>query len=895
METAASRFKPVNVLDLYHYPEIVTKDDKIVSRVESGLQLAKSALGVSNLGLRDVLEERGRGLVNRVFFIDSDGDFRPNGVMLLIKEERRIKQSFERTVASYELLRDRLVEASYGICRVPKILGINPDKQILIIEPLEDNVSWTTPTPIVEGLFRSFVALSKIKPTEENRAVFPYEPIDNADTPEQFMKNVIEKRLSSFFVWFQKLEAGELGESESEVEEYKLIQKFIRDNNIIPRLVEARERVVGRLSGMPEDIFGNMPDVGLNTGDGNVLNFLTYVSDDGSLQSGNIDFDDARFGSISELVASAILHPQNRKLFGGSNGRKLRRQLVDNYIFEQGFSKNQIEIFNLYIDLYWLKWCATVAKNLSSGRSNWQQLYGGSYKTRAEFLLKKDLPLLLDMLKIQTGDLHVGNSPTYQDFDWNLGDIKRLTYPLTEKSPFGEFQIYVSEKVGNGDGYLKKINSPLLRHKLSYPYTKKEIFYDSNPFLLGKTKKVVDLGDGDFLVIHDFWSLRSKGDKGEYSYLTRSSEVDKNKGGLVFCVGEKEIRNQDIPKISIPKEILSKFIDDVGPDSEKRFRNLITTFGNLTELESEIHVTDLKIIRDVERFMSIVVATLNNGQRLTIKLNRENRVPEDSAGVVFVPRTLDGKYLLLRQRRMIIPSEGLHLLNSNETLEIMRGWISPDEQPLSEFAHESGLRAGYVLKEGASIAQDYRTDAVNLSVFLIEVDEKSQSRSHPQPNGTDEYHEELVKQELTTKETIEAIQKGIIRDNFSIYSIGLYMLRSTNELIVDEEKVVGKYIYLQKKFVLQEGGYRYSIPEGPKDTGRLISENLPNSASARQVDQVNEWDLKDLQKLNIQGLESVPVMQAIENIKDGVYDAPTAAALIVGFLNKGYIKYSGTL
>ena len=134
MEVVASSQVKTSVLDLYLYPEIVTKNVDVLNRLNSGLKLAGTSLGVPSVDLKDISEERGRGLVNRVYFIDTQADLHPDAVMLLMNPERKTKQAFERTVAAYKLLKNKLPEISEGVCMVPNVLGINESKQILIIE-----------------------------------------------------------------------------------------------------------------------------------------------------------------------------------------------------------------------------------------------------------------------------------------------------------------------------------------------------------------------------------------------------------------------------------------------------------------------------------------------------------------------------------------------------------------------------------------------------------------------------------------------------------------------------------------------------------------------------------------------------------------------------------------
>ena len=224
-------------------------------------------------------------------------------------------------------------------------------------------------------------------------------------------------------------------------------------------------------------------------------------------------------------------------------------------------------------------------------------------------------------------------------------------------------------------------------------------------------------------------------------------------------------------------------------------------------------------------------------------------------------------------------------------MELARGFISDNEQPLEEFAQEFGLKGGYKLIEASSYNEDHRTKAVNVTTYLINVDKTSRSLSFPMGEDTDEYGEEILTEELSGKDVIKAIQNGTIRDEYSIYGLCLYMLRSTGELFIDKAVVGDMNVYLKKQFILQEGEFKWQIPEGQKGLGTLIGETLSDSSVERLVDEVNEVALNEAKGQNIEGLESVPVAEAIENIENGVYDAPTAATLILGFLKKGYLKY----
>ena len=885
---------PTANIDLFKYPDIATKDMDWLNRVQRGVKIANASLGlgmsgniINNLPL--VEEEKGRALVNKVYFLHKKDNITPVAVLTLINPDRKADNTYERTVAAYKLLSKRLPEVSGGVIVTPKLLGFDNESMLIVTKPLIDNVSWKTPEPVVEGMLQSFLALSKIKPTLENRKIFPFDTVSKSETPRLLLLNVIQKRFQVFYGWIQKIRNGEVGSTNESHNELQKILNFIDKKQIVSKMENMLEDLRQEVDLFPENAISDMPDQGLSTSDGNGLNFLTNISKSGDLNIGNVDFEGAQFTSISTLVASAIWHPQNRQLFKDS----LRNKLINNYAHENRFDSSSIKTFNLLIKLFKAKWIGTVAKNLDFGRANWRQLYGGLYKTREEFILKRELPLLLKMLE-NTEDVVVGLNPEKSIIYDRTKEVRLLDLPLTGKSPFGEFQRFVAENIVNPSKHEASINNPILENNLAYPFSQRELYFDSNPYLIGKTKKVLKLGDGNYLVVNEILSMRAAEVGGNYSYIMRDKKTESEQGGLIFSVGEEEITASEVQQIQVPESVLKNLKAQIDPGLKNRLKNLTNVLSKLSEVKSNLKVDSFEIVKTVpeaDNFYTFVVAHLNNGQNITIKVNRENRVAEDSAGVVYVPRTKDG-YMLVRQKRAMIPTDGINLINSKETLEASRGWVSPDEPPLEEFAHEFGLRSGYKLTEGAAIPQDYRTDAANLSVYLIDVDHKTQSKSFSQGDKTDEYFEEIQTEELSGQEIVRAIENGIIRDNFSIYGFSLYMLRTTQELIPDLEKIGGKKVYLQKRFVLQEGKFKSIIPVGLRGMGDMLGETLPNSSSARQVDEVNKVPLDKLKKLKIKGLESVSILKVLENIADGEYDAPTAAALIVGFLKEGYIKYN---
>lgn len=880
-------------MELYRYPGVITKSNKEVDRLRAGIEIANKS-GKMNFSLRNAVEESGRALVNRIYFLSDSAQHKPSVVVTLMNPERKGNLSFERSVAAYKLLHSRLPKVSEGFCITPTLYGYDVDRQILVTEALEDNVSWDTPEPIVEGMLQSFIALSKINPNKESLEIFPFPSLEDNQTPRSFLDNTIKGRFGKFFVWLEELNQGNIGDSESESREYKEVGEFIKQKNIATKIEEELSMVQQKIENLDSNLFQDMPDVGLNTSDGNALNFLTKVDEEGNLVVGNIDFDGASFGSISHLVISAVWHPQNRQLFKGEKGKELKKQLLQNYVLKTGISGKNLEAFNLLVTLYKLKWCGTVAKNLATGRANWKQLYGGLYKTRAEFILKRELPLLLELLDTNEEQFKINDNYNleYKQIFAKGGKYEVLTNPLTQKSPFGEYDRFVASEVNDPINYINAVNTPYVKHNIPYEFSAEELLAQCNPYLFSGTGWAEPLGDGYYLVGHTMRSVRTQGpQKTEYTFLTRDKETDDSKGGLIFAVGEKVVKPQYVPKIRVPEEVFQKFKNEIPSQLKDRLRNLTRVFSGLGKIISDLEVTGFEFVNQAEGFFTIVLAKLNNGRKITIKLNRESRVPEASTGVVYVPRTIDGKYLLVRQKRAIIPTDQLTMLKSKETLEAARGWISKEEHPLKEFAHEFGLKGGYILLEGAAFAQDYRTDSTNLDAFLIKVDGKTKSDSFPTSEGTDEFFEEVMTEQLTGEEIVTAIKNGIIRDAFSVYAFSLFMLRSTGELTPEWEQIADKMVYLRKEFVLQDGEYKYSIIEGPKRIGKKIAENLSNSSSARQVDEVNEVDLETLEKLNIYGVEAVPVSQAIVSIINGEYDAPTACALVQGFLSRGFLKY----
>lgn len=840
--------------------------------------------------------------VNKNFLLFEGEKVNPSFVVTLFNNSktRRSFNARQRAIDSLSILNDELPK--YGdIVRAEKLVYFDSKSDSIVATFEHDNVV-RTPSLTAILLAETCATLGNIKPSEDLKLKFPHQDLVTITTPERYVEQIITPSLIPFYEWYQMLGKGELGASPSERVDYLDLYRKMEKRGILPRTLSVFEKLKTRISINPDLDMSQGNDFGFSSGDGRYSNYLFETQGGGGVVVNLIDTDTFQWAPLNFLASLMVHHPGNREIFGsGRQGDEVRKLLFTHYSELLKLDSAGIKNLNTLNSLVHMGWIARFLRNMAVNRTNWSVVMGGVFPNKAKFL-SSELDVLEELLSRNPEHLDIKAGET-QVLIERPEVIQKAKYPLTGESPITRYQEWVSRKVRNLKKHMLQLNQPLVKLRVAHPFLASEAL-NNPPYILSNTFFSKFIGSGVVLAKMRFNSIRSKSMRSrEFGYITRTMELDKSGGGLYFVLVEGElphnIINRQSKPIHVPADVLVKLQESFnrfrGQELSRRPKILIQKMREATlNLDSDLKVNRFTIHPEHNDFFTIVTAHISNGQEVPMKLNRVGEMSSEQA-TGYIVITNEGKYRFILNTRVCIPPRNNEKeTQKKESLETARGFSDPDN-PFNELYQELGMiKGGFRVDGGFMIHQSFQTDAVTFPFYIIREDskflpEKISNRHSP----TDEGWEENIKIDLSPKEVFDYIKNGKINDGFTIYSVFLHMLRDTDYLVVNPDKIKSRKILMERKFILQEGSDKLVIPRGDKFGGINIGNIYPNTGSDRIVDTVNTLNLDGFLGSFDSGNRYVAldISTILESIKNGEFDTPTAYSLILGMVDQEFIKF----
>jgi len=845
--------------------------DKSLSQkqIDAGLKIVNNH---SDRVIDTILPEEGSVGVNRVFYAEK---FVIN--CLNLDSNRTTLQGFERSIAANPILRETLELASGGRISTPEMVGFDTDLGVIVTRLVLDNLPSSCIDIKTKEITNSFKILSQLVPTQQLVDKFPFR--SRYELSGDKYLTMFRERIQLFHAFLAKIKEEDVGANSIDIEFGRQMIDEMEEFGIVPKLEEEMIKLSGLRFDTPNDVFLHPTDAALS-------NYLVGAGPSG-IVTNLVDLESVEFASGLNTVASVVHHPKNIDTLMQVNG--LREHVLGTYVNSLNLSSRDMPNISTISKINRFKWITTVMKNMVLGRENSQavnpQVFG-----RLHFLYLEDWPRLKKMIDLPF--VQVDSAHRYTPNPNKR--VEGLIYPLTGLPPKGGYQKFVSEIHQLTHVSDKKMDESLREVNSSYEFSRKEIFANY-PYVITGLKSIKEVGNGILFGRFGFQSSRAlSGGERIMGYVTRTKEVDENRGGLIFIADkidnlESFKTNIDPPPVAITQEMLDRL--DASTKYNGRVASLTEKMAKMINNDSKVSVIDFELDETNGEYLSVVTLKTSDGKSYPVKVNRAGISRFEQASI-FDIRDQNGNPIFVKNTRLLPPIEDD--ISEKILLEKPRGFSS-GEHPLTELAREIKVPISAMKISGTRIiAQSYEYDAVNDFIFFVDMkNAPNQTFDHLREGNldTDDFGEELSTVTLSPREGFENLTDN--KDAFSVY-VGAMRLISEKKLVFDNTSYSDDTaVLLEKQFVIQEGGYKLVIPRGKKDYGTSLGSLYPNTGSDRIVDEVRTSSSSDfLKESKGRSLVPIKIKDIIQMIEDGVFDIPTGSALVVSLIKGGFLKYN---